>query len=47
MFGENGLAGVCKAVFSKQAAPKSLAFLFCHEPLPPGSREESPPWSSP
>ena len=38
MFGENGLAGVCKAVFSKQAAPKSLAFLFCHEPLPPGSR---------
>ena len=37
-FGENGLTGACGAVFPKQAAPKSLAFLSCHGPLPPGTR---------
>ena len=37
-FGENRLTDACRAVFPKQAAPKSHAFLFCHEPLPPGSR---------
>ena len=37
-FGENGLTDACRAVFSKQAAPKSHAFLFCHEPLPPDTR---------
>ena len=37
-FGENRLTDACRAVFSKQAAPKSHAFLFCHEPLPPGMR---------
>ena len=37
-FGENGLTDACRAIFSKQAAPKSHAFLFCHEPLPPGTR---------
>ena len=38
MFGENRLTDACRAVFSKQAAPKSHAFFSCHEPLPPGSR---------
>ena len=37
-FGENRLTDACRAVFSKQAAPKSHAFLFCHEPLPPDTR---------
>ena len=37
-FGENRLAGHCRAVFSKQAAPRSHAFFSCHEPLPPDSR---------
>ena len=37
-FGENGLTDACRAVFQKQAAPKSHAFLFCNEPLPPGMR---------
>ena len=37
-FDENGLTDACRAVFSKQAAPKSHAFLFCHEPLPPDTR---------
>ena len=37
-FGENGLTDACRAVFSKQAAPRSHAFLSCHEPLPPDSR---------
>ena len=37
-FGKNRLTGHCGAVFSKQAAPKSHAFLFCHEPLPPSTR---------
>ena len=37
-FGENRLTDACKAVFQKQAAPKSHAFLFCHEPLPPSTR---------
>ena len=37
-FGENRLTDACRAVFSKQAAPKSHAFLFCHEPLSPGTR---------
>ena len=36
--GENGLTDACRAVFSELAAPKSHAFLFCHEPLPPGTR---------
>ena len=36
-FGENRLTDACRAVFSKQAAPKSQDF-FCHEPLPPGTR---------
>ena len=34
-FDENGLTDACRAVFSKQAAPKSHAVLFCHEPPPP------------
>ena len=34
-FGKNGLADACRAVFSKQAAPKSHAFFSCHERLPP------------
>ena len=37
-FGENGLTDACRAVFSKQAAPRSHAFFSCHEPLPPGTR---------
>jgi len=37
-FGENGLTDAYRAVFSKQAAPKSHAFLFCHEPLSPDTR---------
>ena len=37
-FGENRLTGHCRAVFSKQAAPRSHAFFSCHEPLPPGTR---------
>ena len=37
-FGENRLTDACRAVFSKQAAPKYHAFLFCHEPLSPGTR---------
>ena len=37
-FGENRLTDACRAVFQKQAAPKSHAFLFCHEPLPPSTR---------
>ena len=37
-FGENRLTDACRAVFQKQAAPKSHAFLFCHEPLPPDTR---------
>ena len=37
-FGENGLTDACRAVFSKQAAPRSHAFFSCHEPLPPDSR---------
>ena len=37
-FGENRLTDACRGVFSKQAAPKSHAFLFCHEPLSPGTR---------
>ena len=37
-FGENRLTDACRAVFSKQAALKSHAFLFCHEPLPPSTR---------
>ena len=37
-FGENRLTDACRAVFSKQAAPKSHAFLSCHEPLSPGTR---------
>ena len=34
-FGENGLTDACRAVFSKQAAPRSHAFFSCHDPLPP------------
>ena len=34
-FDENRLTDACRAVFSKQAAPKSRAVLFCHERLPP------------
>ena len=37
-FGENRLTDACRAVFQKQAAPKSHAVLFCHEPLQPGTR---------
>ena len=37
-FGENRLTDARRAVFPKQAAPKSHAFLFCHEPLPPDTR---------
>ena len=37
-FGENGLTDACRAVFSKQAAPKSHAFFSCHEPQPPSMR---------
>ena len=37
-FGENGLTDACRAVFQKQAAPKSHSVLFCHEPLQPGTR---------
>ena len=37
-FGENRLTDACRAVFQKQAAPKSRAVLFCHEPLPPSTR---------
>ena len=37
-FGENRLTDACRAVFSKQAAPRSHAFLSCHEPLPPDTR---------
>ena len=37
-FGENGLTDACRAVFQKQAALKSHAFLFCHEPLQPSTR---------
>ena len=36
-FGENRLIGHCRAVFSKQAAPRSHAFFSCREPLPPGT----------
>ena len=38
MFGENRLTDACRAVFSKQAAPKSHAFFSCHGPLLPGTR---------
>ena len=37
-FGENRPTEACRAVFSKQAAPKSHAFFSCHEPLPPDTR---------
>ena len=37
-FGENRLTDACRAVFSKQAAPRSHAFFSCHEPLSPGTR---------
>ena len=37
-FGGNGLTDACRAVFQKQAAPKSHAFFSCHEPLPPDTR---------
>ena len=37
-FGENRLTDACRAVFPKQAAPKSGAFFSCHEPLPPDTR---------
>ena len=37
-FGENGLTDACSAVFQKQAALESHAFLFCHEPLQPSTR---------
>ena len=37
-FGENGLTDACRAVFSKQAAPRSHAFFSCHDPLPPDTR---------
>ena len=37
-FGENRLTDACRAVFPKQAAPRSHAFFSCHEPLPPGTR---------
>ena len=37
-FGENRLTDAYRAVFQKQAAPKSHAFFSCHEPLPPGMR---------
>ena len=36
-FGENCLTDACRAVFSKQAAPKSGAFFSCHGPLPPST----------
>ena len=37
-FGKNVLTDACRAVFSKQAAPRSHAFFGCHEPLPPDTR---------
>ena len=37
-FGENRLTDACRAVFPKQAAPKSHAFFSCHEPLLPDTR---------
>ena len=36
-FGKNGLTDACRAAFSKQAAPRSHAFLSCHEAPPPGT----------
>ena len=36
-FGEKGLTDACRAVFPKQAAPKSGAFFSCHGPLPPST----------
>ena len=37
-FGKNRLTDACRAVFSKQAAPRSHAFFSCHEPLSPDTR---------
>ena len=37
-FGKNGLTDACRAVFPKQAAPKSHAVLVCHESLSPSMR---------
>ncbi len=36
-FGENGFTDACRAVFSKQAAPKSHAFFSGYEPLSPST----------